>query len=224
MQITTAFAVPLIRSRLADGAALNAELEALFLAREAEGERWRNPDPLVPRNAALYESVFNLFDWPHPAIRRLRDFCLGELFRAVGELNGYDPATLARLRAHVECWFHLTRKGGWFGAHNHALHSWSGVYCVRDDEPDPESDSGRLVFLNPNQGAAMFADPGNARLVAPFALAPLKLRLTPGDLVLFPSWLLHEVLPYEGEGLRITVAFNARFRDLGARPPALPLG
>ncbi|MDW8478679.1 MAG: putative 2OG-Fe(II) oxygenase [Xanthomonadales bacterium] len=224
MEITAAFAVPLARSRLPDCEALNAELRALFLAREAEGARYRNPEPLVARNQALYESVFNLFDWPHPAVRRLRDFCLGELFRLVAELNGHDAATVARLRAHVECWFHVTRRGGWFGVHNHALHSWSGVYCVRHDGDDPESDSGRLVFINPNQCAAMFADPGNARMRPPFAIAPLKLRLRAGELVLFPSWLLHEVLPYEGDSERITVAFNARFRDPGVRPPELPLG
>jgi predicted 2-oxoglutarate/Fe(II)-dependent dioxygenase YbiX len=40
----------------------------------------------------------------------------------------------------------------------------------------------------------------------------MSLRLAAGDLVIFPSWLLHHVQPFEGEGHRITVAFNARFR------------
>ena len=33
----------------------------------------------------------------------------------------------------------------------------------------------------------------------------------PGQLVLFPSWILHDVKPFEGEGERITVAFNCWF-------------
>ena len=41
------FSVPLFRAELADSIALNAELRQLFLQREAEGQRWRNPDPLM---------------------------------------------------------------------------------------------------------------------------------------------------------------------------------
>ena len=37
-------------------------------------------------------------------------------------------------------------------------------------------------------------------------------RLRAGQLVLFPSWFNHEVLPYRGQGERITVAFNCWFR------------
>ena len=32
--------------------------------------------------------------------------------------------------------------------------------------------------------------------------------LQPGQLVLFPSWVQHQVMPFYGEGERITVAFN----------------
>ena len=33
----------------------------------------------------------------------------------------------------------------------------------------------------------------------------------PGELVMFPSWVLHDVKPFEGEGERITIAFNCWF-------------
>ena len=48
----------------------------------------------------------------------------------------------------------------------------------------------------------------------PYGMGNMSLRLRPGQLVMFPSWLLHQVTPFEpeGDGLRITVAFNARFR------------
>jgi hypothetical protein len=42
--------------------------------------------------------------------------------------------------------------------------------------------------------------------------------------VIFPSWLLHHVLPYDGSTLRITVAFNARFRMEGGDSNPAPLG
>ena len=223
-QITTAFAVPMVFARLPDCEALNAELRELFLAKEAEGDRYRNPEPRVTRNEALFESNFRLFDWPQPCIGKLRDFCWKTLYRTIGELNGYDVATLQRLHLAHESWFHVTRKGGFFGAHNHAMHSWSGVYCVRHDGDDPDSKSGLLTFMSPNIGGSMYLDMAVANLRTPYALAQRMLRLEPGQLVLFPSWLLHEVLPYEGSTERITVAFNVRFRFDGAMPADVPLG
>jgi hypothetical protein len=41
------------------------------------------------------------------------------------------------------------------------------------------------------------------------------IRPRPGLLFLFPSWLFHQVRPYRGTGLRISVAFN-----LGVSSPA----
>ena len=223
-QITPGFAVPMVFARLPDCEALNAELRELFLAKEAEGDRYRNPEPLVHRNAALFESNFRLFDWPQPCIGKLREFCWKTLYRTIGELNGYDVATLQRLHLAHESWFHITRKGGFFGAHNHAMHSWSGVYCVRHDGDDPASQSGLLTFLNPNIGASMYLDMAVASMRAPYTLTQRMLRLEPGQLVLFPSWVVHEVLPYEGTTERITVAFNVRFRLEGARPAEVPIG
>lgn len=222
-QIAPAFAVPLVTHRLVDCAALNAELEALFLAREAQGERYANPTPIVDRQA-LFESNFRLFDWPHDCVRRLRDFCWSTLYGAIAELNGYDDAMLRRLHMADESWFHITRPGGYFGLHNHALHAWSGVYCVRHDGDDPDSPSGRLSFINPNAVAAMYVDMSTFRFRTPFAMGHLHLRLEPGQLVLFPSWLLHQVQPYNGSTHRITVAFNARFALEGEQAASVPLG
>ncbi|NDY95574.1 putative 2OG-Fe(II) oxygenase [Wenzhouxiangella limi] len=214
--VTNAFSVPLIHAHHEDPQALNDRLIQLFRQR-AQSDAYRNPEPRVKRNQALFESRFNLFDWPEACVQELRDFCFGHLFRAIAELNGYDQAMLKDLRYACESWFHLTRKGGFFAAHNHPLHSWSGVYCVRHDGDDPDSDSGRLTFLSPHMGANMYVDAASVRFKRPFAAAPLMLRLEPGQLVLFPSWLLHEVTPYEGETERITVAFNVRFQYVGTQ-------
>ena len=58
----------------------------------------------------------------------------------------------------------------------------------------------------------MYLDPGNSRLAGPFAFQLLNLRLSAGQLVLFPSYLQHEVAPFAGDDERITVAFNVAFR------------
>jgi hypothetical protein len=63
---------------------------------------------------------------------------------------------------------------------------------------------------------------------------PTRRRRTPGlyvsgDLVLFPSWLLHAVLPAAGAEERISVAFNLGWSDgswrwLSALEPATGMG
>jgi uncharacterized protein (TIGR02466 family) len=223
-QITTAFAVPTAFAKMPDCEALNAELRELFLAKAGEGERYANPEPYTHRNEALFESNFRLFDWPQPCVQRLRDFCWSNLYRLIRAVNNYDTEMLARLHMASESWFHVTRKGGYFGPHNHPLHSWSGVYCVSHHGDDPESDSGKLTFIDPLMQFNMYVDMANFKLQPPFQMGTRMYRLSPGDLVLFPSWLLHEVTPYEGDDVRITVAFNTRFKLVGAKPADVPLG
>ena len=225
--IVTAFAVPIITNQAEDAEELNSQLRQLFLDCEAQGDKFANPDPYTHRNAQLFESQFTLFDWKHPAVERLRDFCVATLYGAIGELNGYDTQTLRKLRIAHESWFHITRKGGYFGVHNHPMHSWSGVYCVCQEGDEGHPDSGKLTFISPYASNTMFVDMAMHRLQPPFQLSAIPTRLQPGQLVLFPSWLLHEVTPFEpsGDGLRITVAFNTRFQMEGVerpRPPALP--
>lgn len=214
-QISAAFAVPMASVQMENGGSLNEELRALFLELEAKGDEYRNPESLVIKSKFLFESKFTLFDWPFEPVRKLRDFCYAALYGVIRELNGYTTQELQRLHIACESWFHITRKGGFFGAHTHPLHSWSGVYCVKHDGDDPESDSGRLVFINPNNAARSYLDMAVGRLKPPFSMGAQRFRLRPGQLILFPSWLLHEVLPYEGDSERITVAFNARFKMEG---------
>ncbi len=203
--------------------ALNRELTQLFLALERFGAAFANPQPLVQRNG-LYESNFELFDWPEPAVSALRDWCWQQMYRAIGELNGYTLAQLRDLHVAAESWFHITRSGGYFALHNHPMASWSGVYCVADGEPDPRvNDNGLLTFVNPQQTATMYIDMAIARMSTPYAFAPLQLRLVPGQLVLFPSWVLHEVRPFFGRSERITVAFNARFKMVGVDRERVPI-
>jgi hypothetical protein len=224
MDIKSAFSTPLAFARMNSPEALNAQLRDLFLQCEAQGPRFANPDPYTHRNDALFESSFTLFDWPHEPVARLRDFCWSSLYHVIGALNQYDASTLQKLCIAHESWFHVTRKGGYFGVHNHPLHSWSGVYCVCQDGDNPDSDSGKLTFINPLAMNTMFIDMATHRMKPPFSMGNLSIRLQPGQLVVFPSWLLHEVTPFEpvADGLRITVAFNARFQMQGVEPPRSP--
>jgi len=210
-EIGSMFAVPLAQARHPQHAELNRELKALLLAREGD-PRYANPHPSLKQQPGVFESDFNLFSWPEPCVQHLRAFCWAELGRTLQALNGYAADEMARLQIFSHTWFHVTRRGGFVIGHTHPMASWSGVYCVDPGTtPDDYPESGVLRFHNPHFYSNLFMDPGNARLLPPFHHGTWSVRFQPGQLVLFPSWVSHEVLPFHGDDERITIAFNCWF-------------
>ena len=212
IEVTPFFAVPFGFAKLENCTALNAELRELFLQRAAQGPRYANPRPLTQRNREVFESEFQIFRWPEPCVQQLKEFCWSHMLQMIGALNGYDSATVARLLIYNDAWFHVTRRGGFFALHNHPNASWSGVYCVDPGQSDVDKpDSGLLSFVSPAVISSMYMDAATANLRVPFSPSIRILRLEPGQLVVFPSWILHDVKPFQGEGVRVTVAFNCWF-------------
>jgi uncharacterized protein (TIGR02466 family) len=204
------FAVPFGETRLDPCERLNRELEALFLARE--DDEHRNPTPSHTPQAETFESRFNLFRWPEPCIQELRQFMLDAVGRMVLATTNLSPEQLARFTFRNHTWFHISRYAGSFVGHNHPLASWSAVYCVRSGETVAEQpDSGILRFFDPRAGADGYVDPAIAPLHRQFALKSLDVRLAEGQLVVFPSYMFHEVTPFYGRDRRITVATNCWF-------------
>jgi len=210
--IVPMFAVPFGFSRHPDAGALNAELRHFLLAEERLGAARSNPRPITTRNTGVFESNFDLFRHPNPSIQKLKAFCWDQLLAFVGSLNGYPLNTLERLQIYNDAWFHITRRGGFFGLHNHPNASWSGVYCVAPGTHDVNRpESGALCFVNPMVTGAMHMDAGNGQIPPPFGTQLRSVRFEAGQLVLFPSYILHDVKPFEGNDERITIAFNCWF-------------
>jgi uncharacterized protein (TIGR02466 family) len=212
IQVQPFFAVPFGFAKLENVDRLHEELRALFLRRAAEGATYANPRPLTQRNRQVFESDFQLFQAQDACVQQLKQFCWSNLLGMIAELNRYDEPTMRRLLIYSDSWFHVTRRGGFFGLHNHPMASWSGVYCVDSGKHDADKpDSGLLTFVSPATTSAMYVDAANANLPGPFNNGTRSVRFEPGQLVLFPSWVLHDVKPFEGDGERITVAFNCWF-------------
>ena len=210
LKLKSVFAVPFAELQLSACEPLNKELEALFLARL--DDEHRNPSPSHIPQQEMFESRFNLFRWPEPCVQALRQFVLEAVARTVLAATTLRAEDLARLKLQNHSWFHVTRYAGSFIAHNHPLASWSAVYCVRAGEGVPGlPDSGALRFFDPKQGANAYRDPANAQLRPEFALEPLEMQLTEGQLIVFPSYVFHEVAPFYGRNLRISVAANCWF-------------
>jgi hypothetical protein len=104
-----------------------------------------------------------------------------------------------------EMWVNVMDAGGRQAMHNHANSFISGVVYLT-----PTHESSRTVFMRSpggtdfifkNDHAGVATGPYNAeKWISP---APV-----PGDLVMFPSYLMHAVPPNAG-GRRITLALNA---------------
>jgi uncharacterized protein (TIGR02466 family) len=210
IKVRPLFATPFGEVRLAACERLNRELEALFLQRETEEHR--NPAPSHIPQAETFESRFNLFRWTEPCVQELRNFMLNAVAQMAIETTSLNGADIARLKFQNHTWFHISRYAGSFVAHNHPLASWSAVYCVRAGESVPQHpDSGVLRFLDVRQGANAYLDPANVPLRREYALAPVELKLEAGQMVIFPSYVFHEVTPFYGRDTRITVATNCWF-------------
>ena len=210
MEISPAFAVPVGHTFLKPCEELNRELASLFLWRETP--EFRNPAPSHVPQLEMFESRVDLFTWPEPCIQSLRKFVLESVFRIAMAASQSAPGDFARLNLHNHTWFHVTRRGGYFVSHNHALASWSAVYCVEPgDEPGGEHRGGLLRLFDTRTGADAYRDAANQRLRQPFGVGDLDLKLAAGELVVFPSYLFHEVTPYYGTRPRITVATNCWF-------------
>ncbi|MGH8279858.1 MAG: putative 2OG-Fe(II) oxygenase [Gammaproteobacteria bacterium] len=217
LSITPAFATPIFDTRLPNCEELNLRLRDLFLKWEQDPNRKRSSAPTGVAKVEVYESDFALFSNPEPEIQALRQFSLNTLGYLIAQLNHYSGEEMARLRIFEHSWYHLTRHTGYTAKHNHPMASWSGIYCVDPGDAVPDKiNSGATRFFDTRTSASMYLDPANSYLQSPYGFGDIAYTLVPGQFLLFPSYLLHEVAPYFGTRERITVAFNAWVREAGA--------
>jgi uncharacterized protein (TIGR02466 family) len=215
-EIVPFFSVPFAFVQNKDCAALHGELKKFFALNIAAAAASKPEN--ARKDVRVFESRANLFQSTEPCAVELRDFCLSEVIRMACQLCGYDEATSRQLQVQHGAWFRITRRGGSLGLHNHPNSSWSGIYCVDPGFSDADKpDSGLISFVSPSQMSGMFMDASNTNVIEAFRMQPRMIKLEPGQLVVFPSWVLHEQRPYEGEGERVTVNFTCSMGLPGRR-------
>ena len=91
----------------------------------------------------------------------------------------------------------------------HRNNHWSAVYYVDLGAPDAKvSPNGALEFTDPRGAVGVYDLPGL------LSVSTWTIQPQPGNLIMFPSWLKHGVLPFRGQGERISIAFNLRVTEL----------
>jgi hypothetical protein len=184
------FPIPLMRVPQAVDAALVAGLIAHF---EAQADRENNSSSKLSHTAMLQPGDSPLLVAAAGLITpRLANF--GALL--FGERLGWSIK---------EMWVNVLDAGGRQAMHNHANSFISGVVYLTPTHPDARTvfmkSPGGVEFSFKNDHAGVTQGPYNAdKWVGP---SP-----EPGELVLFPSYLMHAVPPNPGPR-RISMAFNA---------------
>jgi uncharacterized protein (TIGR02466 family) len=202
--------VPMALHRFEDAAEVNPVLARVFGAMRA------TDDALA--SGAFYASADDLLRRVDlPEFRALMTFIAASLQTTAQQTNaGMWPSGRHGLQLElIGVWFQIQNGRSFHDIHTHGNCSWSGVYYVQIDSlerrsADPQNGAlnGATRFYSPMfplLGGA-YMDRGNAWLQnATFDLIPHE-----GELVVFPSFLPHKVLPYAGDRDRIIVSFNAQ--------------
>ncbi len=201
---------PILIKKLEPYSAINNDLVNLFYQQK---ERDGNPMTTV------YSSPDDLLQrYDHPSLHALFQFISNSVFEVASQMNApiWQQTGAGKLNMHiVGAWFQIQNQFGFHDIHSHGNCSWSGVYYLQIDEatkrhkhPQLGANNGITRFYSPRfdllGGAHM--DMGNAYLQdSHFDVQPEE-----GTLIVFPSWLNHKAMPYDGEKDRIIISFNAQ--------------
>jgi uncharacterized protein (TIGR02466 family) len=193
------FPTKLYRARLARADALNGELmhaARVIAADDKAGQSWCREHGY--RGYTSYASLNDLA-WRDPTFAALKDELDAHAAAFARELD-FD---LSGRKLDIDSmWVNILAPGGSHSGHIHPLSVFSGVYYV--DVPDGAS---ALKIEDPRLAMMMAAPPQKARVRADNRRF---LYLTPasGGLIMWESWLRHEVPVNEARRDRISISFN----------------
>jgi uncharacterized protein (TIGR02466 family) len=151
----------------------------------SNGGGWQsdNLDAGTPELAGLFAEIQKRLDEVHRAFE-------------------FSPSTRQVI---TEAWININQKGHFNYSHDHPGSLFSGVYYVKGG-----ADKGELELKTPitphtytisgEMVGSFNAFTGHAMVIPPVT----------GDLLIFPSWLLHRVNMSQSDEERISIAFNSR--------------
>jgi uncharacterized protein (TIGR02466 family) len=201
---------PILRKVFPEAASVNSELIPLFYAQRRES---------TEKTSTVYSSPDDLLSrYTTPSMQQLFGFISQSVFEIASSVNGHiwQRAQAGRLQMHVVgAWFQIQNHYGFHDIHSHGNCSWSGVYYLQIDPPETRTRHPNLGEMN---GVTRFYSPrfdllGGAHIDLGNAyLQESHIDIIPeeGTLIVFPSWLNHKAMPYDGEKDRIIISFNAQ--------------
>lgn len=200
MSLVTLFGTPILIDELPDAAALSAELARTITAREQSHPGTQHS------NLGGWQSDWEMDRWGGVSAIKLLAIARNTANRITTDRQGRPVS----IQWKANMWANINRTGHGNEFHSHPGSFWSAVYYVDDGGIDADpSLGGELEFMDPRgPGPAMYA-PQLAYGPAGLSVGANEVvRPKSGRLVMFPSWVLHQVRPYRGTALRISIALN----------------
>ena len=188
--VLSLFETKLYETKIGEGALLKELSHSIRTLAQDDGAglRWSKE-----HRYAGYTSYASLNDLPR------RDPAFADLAKVLtrhatlfAKAAGFDLGRKPRLDS---MWVNLLRSGGYHSGHIHPQSMLSGTLYVEVPEG-----SGSIRFEDPRLPLMMAAPPRAGTFAT---LEPL-----PGLLLMWESWLRHEVLPGTARGERLSVSFN----------------
>ena len=197
-EVSSAFGTPILKRAVPTAATMNIGLERAILARAQQGAANRIS------NVGGWQSLPDLLDWPEPEIKQLVheiDHSIQQI-SALPALLGQQPHP-ARVKYRAYGWANINNPGDYNMLHVHPGNHWSVVYYVATGRPHPDTPmNGRIELRDPSPAASFARMPG-------FNTGqPMLIRPQPGTMLVFPAWIEHCVHPFQGDGVRISIAIN----------------
>ena len=197
MTVRSLFVTQLYEAELGDPALLDELAHSIrtFAADDQAGRRWSRD-----KGYKGYTSYASLDDLPR------RDPAFADLAKVLTKHAAMFAAALAfdlaRKPRLDSLWVNLLKPGAHHTSHLHPHSILSGTLYV-----DVPEGSGSIRFEDPRSGLMMAAPPRRADArdeLQPFAtVVPRR-----GLLLLWESWLRHEVLPGTAKADRLSISFN----------------
>ncbi|HEY0191068.1 MAG TPA: putative 2OG-Fe(II) oxygenase [Kofleriaceae bacterium] len=184
--------------------AANGELDR-ELARRMVVESEHAPG-LTRSNSGGWHSVPDLSRRPEPCFQDLMERVASRVQAVFFDVaRSQEASTDQRYRLGVQAWAMVMRHGDQAVLHDHTEAHFSAVYYpeVGDADLERHPDSGKLCFVDPRRGGTVIS--GIDLFPSQFAVTPQQ-----GQLVVFPGWLQHFVLPYRGVQPRVSISCNVR--------------
>ncbi len=157
-------------------------------------------------NRGGWHSPGNLFGPEYRQIPALRDAIMKTVLSYVGDVFHYQ----GNIQLTLTGWTIVNRAGDYNLPHNHAANLLSGALYIVVPQG---MTGGNISFQDPRINLNAHETDGMRRLgiSPPWMTTNVSVVPVEGEIIVFPSWLVHWVEPYQvpsSDGMRIVISFN----------------
>ena len=167
------------------------------IERFCQQERLRDPEGHAISNKGGWQSQrFNYFSTELKDIYHI----VGDRFKNLSKYFNFKGVE----RNILSFWININSKNSFHYKHPHPFSLFAAVYYVK-----VPLNSGNIILHNPQINYTVFMGPHMIESYNTFNSATYSIHPKEGQLLIFPAWLEHEVLPSDTDEERISISFNS---------------